>query len=239
MLYPVTPSPLGRRWHHYIQHKLRMLSQSMDVYATDVYARLSLDRHIETSRTIDEMCKRLVDYQPAIVFFGTGNTAPNSPIRIRKHIRAPGPRKIINGFRKNRDVCVIPTNEKFTSQTCALCYSRFDRHTLSHRFKVCQNCHPNPSVMLPSRIVTQMGKRDLRAFRSLDRAYAAAHNLPNAGNLLSKVVVYQKNWRVNPAVDGELDAIDESIKKTVWHRDIVAAKCIMIKGKLYWSIYNM
>lgn len=70
-------------------------------------------------------------------------------------------------------------------------------------------------------------------------------NQPNAGSSLPKVKIHVKEWLVNP-VSGvleyvnakqpaEIEVVDwanhqPQIHKTVWHRDIVAAKCIMIKG---------
>ncbi|XP_031637902.1 uncharacterized protein LOC116350289, partial [Contarinia nasturtii] len=88
----------------------------------------------------------------------------------------------------------------------------------------------------------------------------AEANHQNAGPLLSKVVVYRKIWLVNPdsgvleyadtdaaqqqpsaaeqlnalvaAIEVEFIDFEGRIKrKTVWHRDIAAAKCILIKGK--------
>lgn len=104
--------------------------------------------------------------------------------------------------------------------------------------------------MLPSIIVTQLGKRDLQAFRKLDREMNAEQpNQQNAGPLLSKVIVYHKNWLVNPVTgilenvaanqpneltesEADYDGIQQQLVwKTVWNRDIVASKCIMIKGR--------
>lgn len=238
-LYAVMPSPLGQYWNEYIHFKLRMLQRAINVYGTAQYSRLNLDRHIHTNRAIDEMCGKLVDYKSAIVYFGASESSPNSPIGVSNNVRTPGIKKIIGGFKKRKNVFVILTNEDYTSQTCAECFSRFDRNTRSHRFKVCENCQPNEAAMLPSKIITQIGKRDLREFRKLDRENNV-HNSPNAGNLMSKVKVYRKNWQIN-TVANELRNADDSnsvsdcspqakVKKTVWHRDIVAAKCILIKG---------
>lgn len=71
-------------------------------------------------------------------------------------------------------------------------------------------------------------------------------NQPNAESLLPKVAIYHKTWLVNP-VSGvleyenvnqtdEMKVVDWAthqprVHKTPWHRDIVAAKCILIKGK--------
>lgn len=246
------PSPLGANWLDYIHHKLRMLKRGMDVYTTDKYTRLSLDQYIESTRAIDQYLGKMVDYKSAIIYFGAANIRPDLPFRIKKHVRAPGIRKIIRAAKKRNNCFVIPTPENYTSQTCAECYGRFDRRTRNDRFKICQNCCPNPTAMLPSIIVAQMNRRDLPDYRKLDRIVNAEHHLPNAGNLTSKVEVHRKNWQLNPvtgimenAVNEELLAEDEigaenqrdpqnqrTRKKTVWNRDIVAAKCILIKGNV-------
>lgn len=122
----------------------------------------------------------------------------------------------MNGFKRRGNVYIVPTDEYNTSQTCAECFGRFDRATLNDRFKVCQNCRPHPAAMLPSIIVTQRGRRDLNEFRKLSRQMNE--------ELASKVVIYRKWWADSQAPD--------FAKKTVWHRDIAAAKCILIKGKL-------
>lgn len=75
-------------------------------------------------------------------------------------------------------------------------------------------------------------------------------NQSNTESLLPKVEIYHKIWQVNP-VSGTLeyvnakrpidDADDVEMMefneyrphKTVWHRDIVAARCILIKGTIY------
>lgn len=246
-LYTIMPSPLGEHWREYIHFRMRMLQRALNVYGTEKYSRLNLDRHIRTNRAIDIMCAKLVDYRSAIVYFGASETSPNSPIKIKNHVRTPGARKIIAGFKKRKNVFVIPTNEDYTSQTCGECLSRFHPSTRSHRFKVCQNCHPNESAMLPSRIVSQFGKRHLRLRRKLYR-FNAIRNLPNSEDLMSKAIHYRKNWQLNAVAHGSQNADDSNsasdryeqkiVKKTVWHRDIVAAKCILIKGMLSYSKRN-
>lgn len=49
------------------------------------------------------------------------------------------------------------------------------------------------------------------------------------GRLVSKVVKFFKNWQLNTGEDG-LVYVDCGQKNTVWHRDLVAAKCILYKG---------
>lgn len=60
-------------------------------------------------------------------------------------------------------------------------------------------------------------------------------------SIISQVMLYRKNWLVNP-VTGVLENVDterpdfdwetfqEHPLKTSWDRDIVAARCILIKG---------
>lgn len=155
--------------------------------------------------------------------------------------------------------CVIlPVDEYFTSQTCAKCFGRFPRHTRSRRFKVCLNCLPMIQAMLPSVIIAKRGKRDLQMIR---RALLANQVVTNGEEsyldltirLLSKVNLHLKNWLVNPVTGvlenvnadqqpielpgGEIGANADAnqqprVLKTVWNRDIVAAKCILIKGNI-------
>lgn len=244
-LYPVMPSPLGKYWLCYVQHRLKMFTNGIAAYTTREYSRLGFDKHICSYRAVDQIVGMLTNYEPSVVFFGNGETPPNSPIKIKKHVRCPGNRKIINGFKKRGNCDVIPTDEYYTSQTCARCYGRFDVRTKSHKFKVCLDCKPKLDALLPSKIVTHLGKRDLQGFRKLDRIYNAA-NPDTPVPLLTKVKTYRKIWQINRETgeivnaaaehmfdfDDELDADAQRRipHKTVWQRDIVAAKCILIKG---------
>lgn len=49
------------------------------------------------------------------------------------------------------------------------------------------------------------------------------------GRLVSKVVKFFRNWQLNIGEDDVVYA-DCGQKTTVWHRDVVAAKCILYKG---------
>lgn len=249
------PSPLGRHWLDYIHHRLKMLKKGMEVYATSKYTRLGLDKHIESYRAIDQLAGKMVNYQPALIFIGNGETPMNSPIRIKKHVRCPSIRKLIKAFKKRGNCIVLMVDEYFTSQTCGRCFGRFDPRTKRDKFKVCQDCRPREDAMLPSKIVTQLGKRTWQNFRKMERELmleqmeAANSNLPDPWILLSKVKIYRKKWQknlvtgeiINAAAEHLFDFDDESEldadaaqqrrkHKTVWHRDIVAAKCILIKG---------
>lgn len=84
ILYPVMPSPLGRYWLCYVNHRIKMLDDGMRAYTTRKYTRLGLDKHICSYRSIDQIAGMLVNYQPSIIFFGNGVTPPNAPIKIKK-----------------------------------------------------------------------------------------------------------------------------------------------------------
>lgn len=53
-------------------------------------------------------------------------------------MRCPGPRKLINAFKKGPNCVIVPV-EYFASQTCVKIYILFDSTIWSHRFKVCSN----------------------------------------------------------------------------------------------------
>lgn len=130
------PSPRGSQWIPYIRHRLRMLERGMAAYATRQYARHRMDKYIEENRTIDKLAKRLTNDKPTIIYMGAVEMSPNSPIRIKKHVRCPGNRRLATAIKK-RPGCVIRyVGEYNTSQTCAKCLKAFPRNTRSHRFKV-------------------------------------------------------------------------------------------------------
>lgn len=106
-LYPATPSPMSRNWIHYVMHRMKMLTRGMAVYATAKYARLSADKHIWSQRTIDRIAKKLAKDGPTLVFIGNVDMSPNRPIRIKKHVRCPGQRKLLNAFKKLSNCVVI------------------------------------------------------------------------------------------------------------------------------------
>lgn len=212
-LYPTMPSPLGRHWLHYTHHRLKMMKKGMDVYATPKYTRLRFEKYIRTVRASDEKAGELVNYKPSIIFFGAAETPPNSPIRIKKHMRCPGSRKLYASFKKRGNCVIVFVNECFTSQTCAKCIGRFDPRTKSHRFKVCQNCRPRFEAMLPSMVVTKKGRRRSRLDRLqiflLEREAIENSTEPDqqkADSLLSKVLIHTYEWLINP-VNGEMENV--------------------------------
>lgn len=134
--YEVMPSPRGVHWHSYVQHRLKMFEAGLAAYANQTYARLGLDKYIESNRVIDKIAAKLTNKKKSIIYIGSAEISPNSIIKIRKYVRCPGVRKLVKAFKKLGNVYVRFVDEYFTSQTCAKCFSRFDRNTRSHRFKV-------------------------------------------------------------------------------------------------------
>lgn len=237
-LYPVMPSPLGKHWLYYVKHRLRMLKKGIATYTTAKYARLSLDKYIRSSSVVDNYVGKLVGNQSALVFLGdSGDTPADSPIQMKKHVRCPGTRKLIKAFEKRSNCIVIRVDEWGTSQTCAACLQRFTRGHKSDKFKVCVGCKRKPITLLPTEIVTQVGKRTLQEFRKLERLLHADREAEPA--LMPKVQKYTKNWTFDLAT-GELENAaaehwfdgdrERQEHVTVWQRDIVAAKNIMLKG---------
>lgn len=237
-----TPSPRCNSWLLYLEHRLRMMENGIETYTTRNYARLQLDKHIEWHRGIDKMAGQLVRHKPSIVYVGAGKSAPNSPIRIKKHVRCPGTRKLCQSL-KNRNNCVIRMVDEFnTSQHCGKCFKKYPAGTKSYRYKKCANCRPNPIVGLPRLIVTNLGKRILRMRRTIEKEWRAMWNAGNqvlatliqpfTRRLVSQKTRFLKTWQPNANVDDEMDT-----HTTVWHRDISAAKLILYRGRYKQRIF--
>ena len=262
--YPRIPSPRGEDYWEYIQHRMKMLPNGIAAYATRQYARLSLDKYIQTNRECDEIAVNITQNQPSAVYIGAAELHPNRPIGIKKQKRCPGTRKLLTSIKKLGHSVVIFVDEYFTSQTCANCFGRFPRATRQNRFKVCRGCNPtDPSARLPTGIVTQHSKRQLQAQRRhvknvlknhIDQVHFEDHHLFEGvektvkrfqelyHRLVSKVSIYRKNWQPIAANHGlndnaaniELQTDQQQQRRrgrtVVWHRDIVAARCILYKG---------
>lgn len=237
------PSPQGISWRSYIDHRLRMMNAGIEAYTIRPYARLRLDKHIEEHRAIDKIAGKLVNHQPSMIYLGAGGSTPaNSPIKIKKYVRCPGVRKLIGAIKKRGNCVIRNVDEYMTSQHCARCFKRFPLATRSHRFKKCDNCKPNWIVGLPEVIVTDVSKRLLQMRRAIARTWremremgdviaATLRDRQNTTHLVSKKQCFVKTWRLNvEVVDTEEAAEPQSSLKTVWHRDIAAAKLILYKG---------
>lgn len=220
-LYPVMPSPKGSHWLHYIKHRVKMMKHGICAFSTAKYSRLALDKHIRSSSVIDKWVQKVTDNQPTVFFFGAdGEVPPDSPIRIKKHVRCPGVRKTLRAIKKRRDCVIVMVDEWGTSQTDARCMHRFQGQNKAAKFKKCR-CIPNSATLLPTKIVSKLGKTDLMIFRRLQRVMNE-EALEEDEPLLSKVKCYYKNWQLN---------LECSV---IWHRDVVAAKNILLKGKFNW-----
>lgn len=190
--YAQMPSPKGANWRDYIRHRLTIMSKAIEVHTTENYTRLRFDKYIESNRVCDKIAAMLVrinssvyllinlnirlrkkntyvilqqtNGKPCIIYMGGVDMSPNSPIKIKKHIRAPGNRKILKSFKKLRCNVVRKVNEDRTSRLCGRCYDPFPLSTLGHRFKKCEWCLPNPNdwpdtLKLPEKIVTMKSRR--------------------------------------------------------------------------------
>jgi hypothetical protein len=234
------------------------LEAGIDCYTTDKYTRLKFEKYTESNRVCDSIAGMLTGHQPTLIHLGAAQTPSNSPIGIKKGLRCPGNRKMIRSYKKCRGCHVNMVDEYYSSQTCGKCYARFDRRTKRNRFKICLDCKPIPDEMiipLPSIIVGLQSKRMRSLANFLAEIESDEHQLngegsaqpiqPNTTSLLPKVVIYKKNWLVNsngvleygnaePQQDDGVAAMECEARqhKTIWHRDIVAARCIMIKGML-------
>lgn len=217
---------------NYVVHRLRMIDRGIEAYATKQYTRIRLDQYIESNRILDKTVGKMVNYQAAVVYVGAAQWSPSSPIKIKKHVRAPGVRKIVQALKKRRNCYMIFIDEYMTSQHCGRCVKRYPLATKSHRFKKCVNCKPIASIRPAPKIVTTLGNRVLRRQRAemYEREPEAVIAARNRGKrrMLSKVVRYHKNWQTD--ADGQIVEPATPLT-TVFHRDISAAKLILEKGK--------
>lgn len=166
------------------------------------------------------------------MYSGGAYNSGSSPIGIKKYKRCPGARGIIKSVKKLGHSDTKLTPEDFSSRTCANCHRRFPLNTYKDRFKMCKGCRaihrgdPNVqantdrNVNLPRKIVTQYSKRVLQLARD-----EALNDRPVNCPMVPKVNVCRKTW---PPIDMAQD--DSRLPTVVWHRDIVAAKCILYIG---------
>lgn len=194
---------------------------------------------------------------------GAANISPNSPIKIKKHVRCPGNRKMLKSFKKMPDNVIRMTNEFRTSRFCGRCIEPFALETLGDRIKVCEWCTPDQDdwpdgLELPEKIVTMKSKRMLQSERQEMREQIIENPNRAGDGFVSKVICYRKNWQQNAANDMDVNDVqrpgnihdeyatdftedyvpedffdrpNESFLKTVWQRDIAAAKLILYRGK--------
>lgn len=234
----VMPSARNETWRHYIEHRLKMSRNGIETYTQRSVARLRLDKHIEWHRAIDRIAGKLVCHKPALIHLGAGHIAANSPICIKKHVRCPGTRKLIEAFKKRGNCIIRMVDEYMTSQLCGRCFKQFPRWTKPKRYKLCDDCKPNPNLDLPRMIVTNVSKRSLQMNRATVQvwqemanggdAIAATLFQRNTARLVSKKQRFWKTWTPN-AVNADTEDAAQTLK-TVWHRDISAAKLILYKG---------
>lgn len=193
--------------------------------------KLGLDKYIQENRASDEIARRLTQGKSTLAFIGSANMAPNSPIGIKRRLRCPGTRKLVKSFKKLGNVTVRFVDEFKTSQTCGKCFRAFDPRTKRNRYKVCHACMPSCEWtwrwQLPTKIIAEKSNREIE--RDRKAVFENGGPEPGANRLVSKINVYFKNWQPNHETGNWQEEIALKLK-TVWHRDVVAAKCILYKG---------
>ena len=221
-LYPVMPSPKGSHWLNYIKHRVKMMKHGICAYSTAKYTRLALDKHIKSASVVDKWVNMVTKKKPTVFLFGAdGEIPPDSPISIKKHVRCPGVRKTLQAIKKREDCITKLVDEFKTSQTCARCLNPFEGQRKSARFKRCR-CVPDARTLLPTEIVSKLGKTDRSTYHELQRDLNDGESeeaLIQNASLNPKVKIYCKKWKLNCECS------------VIWHRDIVAAKNILLKGK--------
>lgn len=242
--YPEIPSPRGHQWQNYVEHRLQMFNNGMATYGRRKYARLSFEKYIEANRRSDEMAKFMVKHKKpsdrrgnerSLVIFGAANMPYNAPFGIKNTLSAPDMKRLEISLKKLDDNDVMRMNEDYTSQTCANCHRRFPVFTRKHRFKVCRQCPRNAQIngkLPPQLIVTKKSKKAL-AFESRWGFIPNGPAVTEEGRLMSPRKKYSdKTWLLNLDADNAAGAVAEYLPRTiVWHRDIVAARCILYKGR--------
>ncbi|XP_031620919.1 uncharacterized protein LOC116339277 [Contarinia nasturtii] len=195
----------------YIAYYVKMMKPAMAVYTTRKFIRLRLDKYIEENRASDKIAASLTKKKSALVFIGAAQIAPNSPIGIKKRLRCPGLRRLLNSFKKLGNCIVRLVDEYNTSQTCAKCFRPFDRRTKSDRYKVCQHCIPSEDESsqwnLPNVIITMKSNRVYQQLRKYAVDFVNRLNAANpdhipidSDGLVSKLQVCFKNWQLNTGI---------------------------------------
>lgn len=239
------PSPRGVHWRSYIEQRARLLHRGLAAYATRRYARHDLHHYIESNRESDKVAAMITNNMPTMIYLGAAEMSSNRPIGIKRRKRCPGTRKFLVSVKKLGHSRVKFVDEYFTSQTCGNCFGRFDRNTRNKRFKYCRNCQANPEAGLPPKIVTPLNKRVRNQIKRDQRDNPDYPRCP-----LPKMISFYKEWPLNNVdanlgeaeAEAEWEGIEDETEEqiieeeelppsVVWHRDIVAAKCILYKGK--------
>lgn len=113
--YAFFPSAKGRaHWMYYIIHRAKMLQPGMQVYTQRKFIRLQLDKYIEENRASDKIAVFLTRKLPSLILLGAAQMAPNSPIGIKKRLRCPGVRRLLNSFKKLNN-CVVRRIQYFAN----------------------------------------------------------------------------------------------------------------------------
>lgn len=226
---------------NYIEHRVKMMKPGMNVYTQRKFIRLRFDKYVEENRASDSIAAFLTRKLASLIFIGAAQMAANSPIGIKKRLRCPGVRKLMNSFKKLNNCVVRFVDEFKTSQTCAKCFKPFNPLTKNDRYKVCRQCIPKAEVVVPDKHLggVIIGKKSNRLYQQERKQVVAEYRRRDidpvySHGLVPKLNVWFKSWQLN--IENKWnDSRHPHQLNTVWHRDIVAAKCILYKGMMHFE----
>ena len=244
-------TPMSMRYMLYIEHRLKYIDEAIELYTTDQYSRLALDKYICTQRAMDEIVDKVIGNKPktdgsrTLLVIGGTEFSPNSP--IKKYRRCPGTRKLVNYVKKIPSCDVVFADEYNTSQVCGRCQRRYgttEEEKQKHikwnrrgiRMRLCSDCKPDASVIsLPPKIYTKWSSQAINRHR-LERIVNLYVKFPTFSMQDAEKEVYRQNQITGDEFytmvhnKQPFNPNRATPLKCVWNRDISAARNIMIKG---------
>ncbi|XP_037035229.1 uncharacterized protein LOC119073712 [Bradysia coprophila] len=243
-VYDEYPSSLTPQYMNYISHCMKFFHRGHEIYTTRKYSRLQLDQYIRTQQSMDSIVHTLTDNVGngrILVCIEGKPFNPSSP--IRKYRRCPGIRKLFQCLKKVPVCDVMFVDEYNTSKACGCCYRSFDQPKHKHwdtrkiRHRVCDDCHPDAEIIsLPNTIIApksqrqlQTEKREVRHLIYQDNPSISWNESAQLANLKFAFLPEHKKHNQFQKVPFN-PAIHKAVQKTVWNRDISAARNMIVKG---------
>lgn len=132
------------------------------------YARLNFDKYIKTQRTMDKYVNRITLQKKALVFIGSTQFSPSSP--IKGYVRCPGLKRLVRCFKKKRNCVVILVDEYRTSQVCGKCFKAFDKKMQPRkrrsRQRICFGCYPGNEMETATHVFVKKNNRRVEKERN-------------------------------------------------------------------------
>lgn len=167
---------------------------------------------------MDKNVNGIVGQDKALVFIGSTQFSPNSP--IRGYVRCPGLKRFVTYFKKKRNCVIILVDEYNTSQVCGKCFKAFDKRLHKNRpgrQRICFNCNPGVEMTTANVVLT---KKNIRKVKTERKANVQSND-------------HVSKWtRVVPKNQLDQD-VSMNNKNTLWDRDVSAARVILYKGESY------